>query len=213
MKRFGIGCAVAVAVVLLIVLVLGAVYAGTWNNLNAKYQAVNGGKSHYSAALNTCTEKIKGVWAIADQYLAHESKTFQEVARARAGYDTATKAFETALKQGGGTKELTQAGTDVVNAALAFRVQVEAYPQLRGAETSQENIRNMEVSVNEVKTALDDWITAIRDYNAYRGSFLPSMVGSLIGRFPARIDYYEGPVKQLDVNQLNPRGPSERKAQ
>jgi LemA protein len=210
MKRFGIGCAAAAAVIVLIVLIVGATYARTWNNLNAKYQVVNGGKSHYSAALNTCTEKIKGVWAIADQYLAHESKTFQEVARARSGYDTATKAFETALREGKGTKELTQAGTDVVSAALAFRVQVEAYPQLRGAETSQENIRNMEVSVNEIKTALDDWITAIRDYNAYRGSFWPSMVGPLIGRFPARIEYYEGSVKQLDVNQLNPRAPGEK---
>ncbi len=205
MRKVAIGCAVLVGLLLIVALVFASAYTGTWNTLNQKYQAVNGSKSRYSAALNTCTQKIKGVWEIANQYLSHESTTFQNVARARSGYDTATKAFETALKEGKGTKELTQAGTDVVNAALAFRIQVEAYPQLRGAETSQENIRNMEVSVNEIKTALDDWITSIKDYNSYRGNFMPSVIGGFLPRFPSQIDYYEGTIKALDVDQLNPQ--------
>ena len=204
MRRFGIGCVVLLGLLVIVLVIVGSIYTGTWNQLNGKYQAVNGAKSRYSAALSTCTQKIKGVWAIADQYLSHESATFENVAKARSGYDAATKAFEAALKEGD-TKVLTQAGTDVVNAALAFRIQIEAYPQLRGAETSQENIRNMEVSVNEIKTALDDWVTTIKDYNTYRGSFLPSVVGTMIGRFPAHIDYYEGSVKELNVEQLNPR--------
>jgi hypothetical protein len=205
MRRFGIGCVVLLGLLVIVLVIVGSIYTGTWNQLNGKYQAVNGAKSRYSAALSTCTQKIKGVWAIADQYLSHESATFENVAKARSGYDAATKAFEAALKEGKDTKALTQAGTDVVNAALAFRIQIEAYPQLRGAETSQENIRNMEVSVNEIKTALDDWITTIKDYDTYRGSFLPSVVGAVIGRFPAHIDYYEGSVKELNVEQLNPR--------
>jgi len=204
MRRFGIGCVVLLGLLVIVLVIVGSIYTGTWNQLNGKYQAVSGAKSRYSAALTTCTQKIKGVWAIADQYLSHESATFENVAKARSGYDAATKAFEAALKEGD-TKVLTQAGTDVVNAALAFRIQIEAYPQLRGAETSQENIRNMEVSVNEIKTALDDWVTTIKDYNTYRGSFLPSVVGTMIGRFPAHIDYYEGSVKELNVEQLNPR--------
>lgn len=204
MKKFAIGCGVLLVVLVVLAISLGSVYTGTWNTLNQKYQAVNGAKSRYSAALNTCTQKIQGVWEIANQYLKHESTTFQNVARARAGFDTATKAYEDALKSGKGSKELTQAGTEVVNAAMAFRVQIEAYPQLRGAETSQENIRNMQVSVNEIKTALDDWITTIKEYNSYRGNFGPSLVGGLIGRFPAQIDYYEGATKELDVQRLNP---------
>jgi LemA protein len=189
----------------IVALMLGSTYTRTWDTLNTKYQAVNGGKSHYSAALNTCTQKIQGVWEIANQYMAHESKTFENVAKARSGYEVATKAFETAMKGGQGAKELTRAGSDVVNAALAFRIQIEAYPQLRAAETSQENIRNLEVSVNEIKTALDDWIQAIKDYNSYRGNFWPSMIGSFISRFPSTIEYYEGSVKELDVKQLNPQ--------
>jgi LemA protein len=213
MKRLGIGCVVALGVLVVLAVILGSTYTGTWNTLNGKYQAVNGGKSHYSAALNTCTQKIQGVWEIANQYLAHESKTFENVAKARSGYEAATKAFETALKGGQGAKELTRAGTDVVNAALAFRIQIEAYPQLRAAETSQENIRNMEVSINEIKTALDDWIQAIKDYNSYRGNFGPSVVGSFIKRFPSSIEYYEGGVKELNVEKLNPQRPGGKPAE
>ena len=199
---------VAVAVVLIVIAIVAisivSSAVGVWNKLNQKFQMVEGGKSHYSAALNTCTEKIKGVWEIANQYMEHESETFIKVAEARSGYDAAREAFEKAAAEGKDTEELTKAGADVVQAAMAFRIQVEAYPQLRAAETSQENMRNMEASVNEIKTALDDWVVTIRDYNTYRGSAWPSMLGAFMKKFPASIKYYEGEVQKLDVDKLNP---------
>ena len=201
-KSIGIAAVVIVLVIIAISIVSSA--TGIWNRLNRNYQMVEGGKSHYSAALNTCTEKIKGVWEIANQYMKHESETFIALAQARSGYDTAREAFEKAAAEGKGTEELTKAGTDVVRAAMAFRIQVEAYPELRAAETSQENMRNMESSVNEIKTALDDWVVTIRDYNTYRGSAWPSIVGSFMKKFPSVIKYYEGDVTKLDVNELNP---------
>ena len=201
-KSISIALVVIVMVILAISVLSSAV--GVWNKLNRNYQAVEGGKSHYSAALNTCTEKIKGVWEIANQYMKHESETFIAVAQARSGYDTAREAFEKAAAEGKDTEELTQAGTEVVKAAMAFRIQVEAYPELRAAETAQENMRNMESSVNEIKTALDDWVVTIREYNTYRGSAWPSMIGGFMKKFPASIKYYEGEVTKLDVNELNP---------
>jgi len=204
MTKASIGVAAAVIILVVIALSFAMSAVGVWNKLNREYQAVEGGKSQYSAALNTCTEKIKGVWEIANQYMKHESETFIAVAQARSGYDTAREAFEKAAAEGKDTEALTQAGTEVVKAAMAFRIQVEAYPELRAVETAQENMRNMESSVNEIKTALDDWIVTIRDYNTYRGSAWPSMIGGFMKKFPASIKYYEGEVQKLDVNELNP---------
>jgi hypothetical protein len=204
MKQSSAGVFVLVIVLVIVAIALVSSVVGVWNKLNRSYQGVEGAKSHYSAALNTCTEKIKGVWEIANQYMEHESKTFKAVTEARSGYEAAREAFETAAAEGKGTEDLTKAGTDVVRAAMAFRIQVEAYPQLRAAETSRENMRNMEVSVNEIKTALDDWVVAIRDYNTYRGSAWPSMVGGFMKKFPAQIDYYKGEIEKLDVDKLNP---------
>ncbi len=204
MTKKAIGIAVVLIVVAIVAISIVSSAVGVWNKLNQKFQMVEGGKSHYSAALNTCTEKIKGVWEIANQYMEHESETYQAVAQARSGYDVAREAFEKAAAEGKDTEELTKAGAGVVQAAMAFRIQVEAYPQLRAAETSQENMRNMEASINEIKTALDDWVVTIRDYNTYRGSAWPSMLGAFMKKFPASIKYYEGEIQKLDVDNLNP---------
>jgi LemA protein len=204
MTKASIGIGAVIIVIVLIALAAVSSGVGVWNTLNREYQAVEGSKSQYSAALNTCTEKIKGVWEITNQYMDHESETFKAVAQARSGYEAAREAFEKAAAEGQGTEELTKAGAEVVNAALAFRIQVEAYPQLRAVEATQENMRNMEVSVNEIKTALDDWIVTIRKYNTYRGSAWPSIVGGFMKKFPSEIKYYEGEIKKLDVDSLNP---------
>lgn len=204
MKIWLIGCGVIAGILILLLIIGLSSYVSVYNNLNSKFQTVNGAKSHYSSALNICSQKIEGVWEIANQYMKHESATFTQVAEARSGYQAAAKSYEDAVSSGKDSKTLTETGAGAVQAALAFRIQIEAYPQLRAVETSQENIRNMEVATNEIKTSLDDWITTIRDYNTYRGSFWPSLIGGMVSKFPAQIDYYEGPTKELNVEKLNP---------
>lgn len=176
----------------------------TYNSLNRKFQNVGSAKSQYSSALNNCTEKIRGVWEITNQYLAHEAKTLEEVIRARNNYAMAAEAYEAAQKKGD-TKAMTEAGAGVIKSALAFQVQIEAYPNLKAIEATKDNIRNMEEAINQIKTALDDWIVTIKDYNTYRGNFWPNLVAPIVSsRFPSEIEYYEGEVKKLDVNSLNP---------
>jgi hypothetical protein len=85
MTKASAGALIVVFVVALIAVAVLSSTVGVWNKLNRNYQMVEGGKSHYSAALNTCTEKIKGVWEIANQYMEHESATFIAVAQARSG--------------------------------------------------------------------------------------------------------------------------------
>jgi LemA protein len=204
MKKTFLGVGIVIYIIVIVGVVMIFLTVGVWNRLNRNYQTVEGAKSHYSAALSTCTEKIKGVWEIADQYMNHESETFKAVAEARSGYRAAADAFEQALSGNKGSEELTKTGSDVVRAALAFRIQVEAYPQLRAVETARENMRNMEEAVNEIKTALDDWVTTIKDYNTYRGSAWPSIVGGFMRKFPSTIEYYKGDIKKLNVEELNP---------
>ncbi len=205
MKKTFLGIGILIYIIAIVIVIMAFSVVRVWNRLNRDYQMVEGSKSHYSAALSTCTEKIKGVWEIADQYLNHESETFKAVAEARSGYRAAADAFEQAMSGNKGSEELTKTGADVVKAALAFRIQVEAYPQLRAVETARENMRNMEEAVNEIKTALDDWVTAIRDYNTYRGSAWPSIVGSFMGKFPSKLEYYQGDITKLNVDELNPQ--------
>lgn len=188
----------------LIALILFGAYKSTWSNLNRMNQDVNGAESRYSAALEVCSEKIKGVWQIANQYMDHESETFKAVAEARSGYAAAKEAYANAKKEGN-MEEMTRAGNQAMQSALAINVQIEAYPQLKASETTKENIRNFEESANEIKTALDDWISYIEAYNTYRGDFWPNIFGGFMRRFPVEIKYFKGDVERLDVDSLNPQ--------
>ena len=63
----------------------------------------------------------------------------------------------------------------------------------------------LQEGVNEIKTALDDWITTIKDYNTYRGSLGVTIMAGFMGdKYPAKIAYYEGEIKTLDIDSLNP---------
>lgn len=193
-----------VIVLVIIALILFGNYTGTYNALNMKYQEASGGSSAYSAALNICSQKIEAVWTASSQYSKHENLTLTKVAEARNSFLGAQKAFA-AAKNGGDTKALTMAGGQALNSALSFQLQIEAYPQLKADKVTMENMRNMQESTNEIKTSLDDWIIKIKDYNTYRGSFWPGFYASLMGnRFPIKLEYYEGPIKELNVGDLNP---------
>jgi hypothetical protein len=215
MKKLLIGFGVTFLVIVFILFLVIVIAMAVWNNLNAKEQAVKGGQSGYSAALEVCTQKIKGVWELSSQYLDHESGTFRAVAEARSGFLAAKETFDMLRGDPNSTQfDMTRAAAfaqqmfrNLQNAGLSVNVQLEKYPDLRGAETTQNAMRALEEGVNEIKTALDDWIFAIKDYNTYRGSAFPSFISGVFGfsKFPSEIEYFRGSVERLDIDSLNPR--------
>jgi LemA protein len=197
-----------IAVFLAIILFIGVV-PSIYNNLNAMNQSALGGASKYSAALNICSQKIKGVWAMADQISTKETEAQKAVATARSGFENAAELFKTAMAQGKGLGELTKAANGTLQSALAVRVQIEAYPVIRSVDTYNQAMRSLEEGTNEIKTALDDWIRLIQRFNTYRKSFWVGMfAGVFSGKFsafPMEHDYYKGPIGELNIGDLNPQ--------
>jgi LemA protein len=196
MKVFGI---IVVAIV-----VSGVIaYVGTYNNLNVGNQAVQAQKSLYSSALNNGSQQIEAVWTAANQYLTHESQTFQNVAMARSGFLAAMDSFQAAARMN--QPDMVRRGQQATAAALNVNVQIEAYPDLKAIEATKENMRNMESAISQIKTALDDWIVVVKQYNTYRNSFFAGIFGSMMPKFPSEFPYYEGDIQKLDVKSLNPQ--------
>jgi hypothetical protein len=185
------------------------VVPGIYNNLNTLNQSALGGGSRYSAALNICSQKIKGVWAMADQISTKETEAQKAVATARSGFENAAELFKTAMAQGKGLGELTKAANGALQSALAVRVQIEAYPVIRSVDTYSQAMRSLEEGTNEIKTALDDWIKLIQRFNTYRKSFWVGMLaGAFSGKFsafPMEHEYYKGPIGELNIDVLNPK--------
>jgi len=204
-----IGIIFFILLVIIAAVVLFSMYVGIYNRLNAMNQAALGGKSLYSSALNLCSQKVKAVWTMADQISDKEMEAQQAIATARSGFEQAEKLFRAALEQGKGMEELTRAANGVLQSALSIRVQIEAYPVIQSVGTYNQAMRGVEEGINEIKTALDDWIVSIRNYNTYRKSFwvstLAGMFSGRFGVFPEDYKYYEGPVEELDIDALNPQ--------
>jgi hypothetical protein len=206
----GFGSVIAAAVLIAFISFMSVV--STYNNHNRLYQGFKEGKSKYSAALNTSPQKIKAVWAMAQQYLDHEAGAFRDYAAARNQALGSIQAFQETSEKAGDAEALKKAQVAMRDlqrlqqATLAVNVQIEAVPQLRGVEATKGAMRTAEEGVNEVKTALDDWVVLTRQYNAFAGNFWPSLCRNVLfgGKFPSEIPYYEGDVQKLDVDVLNP---------
>jgi hypothetical protein len=166
---------------------------GTWamfNGLVVAQQGVQQKGAQYAAALDVCSEKIEGVWTIYQRYLEHESQTFEKVAVARSKY-------REAVQSGDPQKTVDAAG----GFSLAVNAVAESNPQLVSGPAVQQSINSLEISVNEIKTALDDWNKQIRDYNSLRQSVPTRFVGGMFD-FPFEYSYYQGQKKSLDVSEL-----------
>ncbi|MGE5584792.1 MAG: LemA family protein [Bacillota bacterium] len=208
------GCLFGIAGLVVVGLVVLAGFSwimGIQRDMVRLQQGVLAQEGRYGAALETLSEKIKGIWAIEKDFLEHEKGTLTDVIRARAeALDRAGREFATATAEGDPQKTI-DAATKFREAAqgLALSVNVnalrEAYPQLFSPPIVQQTMRGLEEAVNEIRTALDDWQVSIRDYNTFRSQWPQSFVGGALN-FPASYDYYKAEKARLNMDELMPRG-------
>ena len=201
----------AIAGIIVVVVVISGFYwiMGIQRNLVQREQNVLAQEGRYGAALETLSEKIKGIWAIQQDFLEHEKDTLTDVIRARAeALDRSGKEFADAAAQGDPEKTI-EAATNFQEAVRGLSLSVnvvalqEAYPQLFSPPIVQQTMRGLEEAVNEIRTSLDDWQVSIRTYNTYRGQWPQSFIAGPLG-FPESYDYYKADKAKLDMEKLMP---------
>lgn len=191
--------------------IYGLMYWSTYNGLVSKQEATNEGRAKFASAVNMCSQKMKSVWALADQEGILEKEAYVGVAKARSAFDQAQKEFDQAKDdKSKSVLDLTKLGSNFGQALVNVRVAFEAYPQLRTTETYQKAMNAVQEGFNEIKTALDDWITLCKDYNQSRRSLITSWFAKNWTQFPERIAYYEGGIKEpeqirVTAEDLNPK--------
>jgi LemA protein len=205
----------AIIAILVVIVLGGAIYGltywSTYNGLVSKQESTNEGKSKFASAVNMCSQKMKSVWALADQEGILEKETYVGVAKARSAFDDAKKEFDQAKDdKSKSILDLTKLGANFGQALVNVRVAFEAYPQLRTTETYQKAMNAVEEGFNEIKTALDDWITLCKNYNQTRRSLVTNWFAANWSQFPQSIAYYEGGIKEpeqvkVTTEDLNPK--------
>lgn len=183
-------------------------YQTTYDRQNELLQRANKGKSQVSVAINMGSQKIEAVWAMVQQFYDASSKAQKDIAQARSGFFQAKDAYDKLAKDNTGnqTRAQTEAANKALTAAMAFQFYVmhEAPPDLHFDKLAEDNIRTADESISQIKTAIDDFVTNVEAYNTYSGRFWVAKVYGKFTGFPASLEYYKGPIGELDVSKLNP---------
>jgi hypothetical protein len=193
---------------------------GVRNEMNRKYQPVLETKSKYSAAVNLETQKIIGAYDVYDRGLNHESQTFKDYAAARSGFAAAMAAFQSTSKDAVGAEDLLKAqalqksmmqmqqAMATAAPSLGINVQVEKTPELQWSGPANNTTGIIESAINHCQMALEDWISMTKKYNVYVGDFWPELIrGALFsGKFPAKMEYYEGDLTKVDMKSITRPG-------
>lgn len=179
---------IILGIIILAILISAGMVVGGYNNLVQQQQQVKQGESRYGAALDLGSQKIEAVWDIYKTYLSHESELFENATRLRAQF------YKSASE---GDPKAT------VNAAFAFQLLSvkEAFPQLVSAPIAKDTQRSFEESINEMKTALDDWIYVTQVYNTQRNIFPNNVIGNVFN-FPSEYNYYHSEKAKLNISEI-----------
>lgn len=149
---------------------------------------------------------IPNLVATVDQAAQHERGTFTEVARARAGLNTARQQLAQAV-QSDDAGELSRANAAVSDQLRLFlNVSVEAYPQLQANQNFRALQDELTETENRISVARRDYNEAVTTYNTYIRRFPQLITAKVIGaerkqQFEAPASAQQAPRVQFPSNQ------------
>lgn len=154
-------------VVLGIVILLAVYLVGQYNGLVTEEEGVKQSWSNVETNYQRRADLIPNLVETVKGYAEHESETFENIARLRAGYDEAD------------TPEEYQALDQEL--ALAINVAVEAYPELKANENFLRLQDELAGTENRIAIARQDYNAVATPYNTKIRRFPTSIVAGLMG--------------------------------
>jgi LemA protein len=173
-----IGCLVAIGVILLLVIIIGASLWGTYNSLVTKSQAIDAQWAQVETQYQRRFDLIPNLVNSVKGYMAQEQTIFSQIADARTRYAGAQTPDEKAA-----------AGSDVETALGRLLVIMENYPNLRSIETVTTLMDELAGTENRINIERQRYNTSVQDYNTTIKRFPTNLLASMFG-FESR-QYFE----------------------
>lgn len=167
----------------LVWLVLPAVLAGfavmVYNRLVQAQNRCRNAFAQIGVQLKRRHDLIPNLVAAVKGYLKHENETLTQVTQARnqaaASLPAADPADPAALRQ------LAAAENGLSRALHGLQVQIEAYPELKAAETMQQFAEEMASTENRITFARQAYNDAVMEYNTLRQVFPNNLLAAAFG--------------------------------
>ncbi len=170
MLKGRIGCFVAIGVVVLLVIIVGASFWGTYNSLVTKNQAIDAQWAQVEAQYQRRFDLIPNLVESVKGYMTQEKTIFAQLADARTRYAGAQTPDAKAA-----------AGSEVETALGRLLVIMENYPTLRSVEVVTTLMDELSGTENRINIERQRYNTVVQDYNTAIKRFPTNLVASMFG--------------------------------
>lgn len=188
MKKKGL---IIIGVIVLVLVVIVASVAGSYNGLVESRESVNTAQSEISNQLQRRADLIPNFVATVKGYSDYEQKTYTAVTEAR----SAVSGAHTVSEQEEAAEKLNGAISVWVNAIT------EAYPELKASEQYKKLQDELSGTESRIATARRDYNKAAKAYNTTVKKFPRNIIAGMFG-FSA-VDYFEADAGTEKVPQVS----------
>ena len=159
---------------------LGATGCG-YNTIQTNDEAAGAAKQQISVQLQRRADLVGNLVETVKGQAKQELEVFTQVARARAGLNTAI--------QSGNAAEMANANEQLTGAIRGLNISVEAYPQIKSDQAFLKLQDELAGTENRIAVARTDYNEAVQRHNTYIRRFPTVITAKIIGAKPR--EYFE----------------------
>jgi len=177
MGKLALGCG---AVLLVLVIIVGLSFAGTYNNLNRKNQAVLAQWSQVENVYQRRADLIPNLVSTVQGAANFEKTTLTEVVEARSKVSS-IQATPELVNDPQAFAKFEQAQGQLTSALSRLMVVVERYPELRATQNFRDLQAQLEGTENRIAVERMRFNETAQDYNTTFHSFPTNMIAGIFG--------------------------------
>ena len=178
MGKIGLGC---LAVVVIVLLIVGISFAGTYNRLVTLGQETDKQWSQVENQYQRRADLVPNLVATVQGAAQFEKSTLENVVQARASVGRAQINSTTAPTDPAQLAQYEQAQAALGAALQRLLVVVERYPELKANQNFRDLQAQLEGTENRIAVARMDYNTAAQNYNTARLRFPTNLMAGILG--------------------------------
>lgn len=162
---------IPVGVILLILLFIYGLFAGSYNRLVTERQEAVTQESQIEAQMQRRADLIPNVVAATKGGMTQEKAVFESISKAYAAFQNAPA----------GSSEKLDAGASLGNALRGYLVVVQQYPNLKSLDLVRDLTTELEGTENRISVARQRYNESVQVYNRDRLSFPTNIIANMFG--------------------------------
>ncbi len=166
---------IALGIIVLLVVLVAVTFGGTYNQLVAKEEGVNGAWAQVESVYQRRADLVPNLVATVKGYAAHEKETLENVTEARAKIGKMNVSSDI-LNDPNGLAKFQEAQSQLTSALSRLLVVAEQYPDLKASQNFLALQNQLEGTENRITVERQRFNEAARDFNAFRRQFPNNIV-------------------------------------